>query len=166
MPKNAESAIIIDTEAKKHCLIQTTVWIGGFYFIKNPRNLHVFSFLVVPNPNGGLFWAFLIVFILSGPAHAAVTGGDGLCALISEMKGVFQILRMLAFVGAGFIIAKYGWEAISTGKIGGKDLLDGLKNTGVAILVGFVLLFSIGLILGFLMDGRIVECADVLTQNW
>lgn len=91
---------------------------------------------------------------------------QGLCNLIIQMQDVFKILRTLAFVGAAFILAKYAWEAISTGKIGGKDMLEGVKNTGVSMLIGFVLLFSIGIILQALLSGHVIDCAAQLTNKW
>lgn len=103
----------------------------------------------------------VLLALVATPAAAA--GNSGMCDLIRQLQGVFQILRVCAFVGAGFMIAKYGWEAISTGKLGGKDnIADGLKVVGVPLIIGVALLFSIGMVLGFLMDGRIVDCADVL----
>jgi len=89
-----------------------------------------------------------------------------MCNLISQLQGVFQTLRIFAFVGAGFILAKYGWEAITGGKVGGKEnIADGLKAIGVPMIVGFALLFSIGVILGFLSNGNNFGCAT-LTTGW
>ena len=82
------------------------------------------------------------------------------------MQGVFKTLRILAFVGAGFIVAKYAWEAITTGTIGGqKTVVEGLKAVGVPMIVGFVLLFSVGILLGFLMNGENFGC-PALTTGW
>ncbi len=100
------------------------------------------------------------------PALAAATGNSGICNLIQQLQGVFKTLRTLAFVGAGFILAKYGWEAIATGKIGGKgSIADGLKEIGVPMIVGFALLFSIGILLGFFTNGNNFGC-DALTNGW
>ncbi|MBD5389334.1 hypothetical protein HDR63_03725 [bacterium] len=110
----------------------------------------------MPNPNGPLCAAFFVV-----PAFGA-GGNDGLCALIAQMQGVFQTLRILAFVGAGFVLAKSAWEFISTGKLNGKEGVEGLKTVGVPMLIGFALLFSIGVILSMLMQGHLIECAGVL----
>lgn len=89
-----------------------------------------------------------------------------MCKLISQLQGVFGVLRTFAFVGAGFILAKYGWEAISSGKLGGKDnIAEGLKAVGVPMIVGFALLFSIGVVLGFLMNGENLGC-PALTTGW
>lgn len=97
---------------------------------------------------------------------AAGTGINEMCNLITRLQGVFSVLRTFAFVGAGFILAKYGWEAISTGKLGGKDnIAEGLKAVGVPMIVGFALLFSIGVVLGFLMNGENFGC-PALTDGW
>lgn len=122
----------------------------------------------MPNPNGRL--AALIVaaaFVLvCGPAIAAVGGNAGLCKLITQLQSVFKTLRVMAFVGAGFILAKYGWEAITSGKLGGKDnIADGLKAVGVPMIIGFALLFSIGIVLGFLTNGENFGCPE-LTTGW
>ncbi len=115
----------------------------------------------MPNLNGGLYSAILMVFIAS-PAFGAT---DAMCDLIVKMQDVFKILRTLAFVGAGFLLAKYAWEVITTGKIGGKDLLEGLKNTGISLIFGFILLFSIGVVLGFLSNGANLGCPEI-TTGW
>ena len=44
---------------------------------------------------------------MAAPAGVGGVNNSGLCDLIGQMYGVFQILRTLAFVGAAFIIA--GW---------------------------------------------------------
>ena len=90
---------------------------------------------------------------------------NSLCDLIVKMYDIFKILRVLAFLGAAFILAKYAWDAISTGKIGDKAILEGSKNVGISMLVGFILLFSIGVILSALMSGHIIDCADKL-KGW
>lgn len=119
----------------------------------------------MPNLNGGLFTTFVVAMAVF-PALAAATGNGGLCNLIQQLQGVFKTLRTLAFVGAGFILAKYGWEAIATGKIGGKgSIADGLKEIGVPMIVGFALLFSIGILLGFFTNGNNFGC-DALTNGW
>jgi hypothetical protein len=55
-----------------------------------------------------------LAVLTAGAAHAAV-GPEmgGLCGLITELKSVFNILRTLAFVGAAFVIASIGWDAIT-----------------------------------------------------
>ena len=94
----------------------------------------------------------------------------GMCELIAEMKGIFTLIRTLAFVGAGFLLAKYAWEAISTGKLNGEaDLVKGAQKTGVPMLVGLILLFAIGTILQVLSSATGVElmgCKDEIFQGW
>ncbi len=90
---------------------------------------------------------------------------DGLCPLIAEMYGVFQILRTLAFVGAAFIIAGWAWGFISSGKA--VDIKD-LQGKGTGMLVGFILLFSIGIVLQFFLSSSglgMIGCRDLIL-NW
>lgn len=83
----------------------------------------------------------------SAPASAG-SGGDALCALIMKMMGVFKILRTLAFVGAAFYIAGWAWSYISKGEA----KMDDIQKKGIGLLVGFTLLFGIGVVLSFLMS--------------
>lgn len=116
----------------------------------------------MPKENGPLFTVLCIV----GAATPAMAASNGMCDLIVQMQNVFKILRTMAFVGAGFVLAKYAWEAIVGGKVAGKDnIADGLKAVGVPMIVGFALLFSIGLILGFLSNGANLGC-PAITQGW
>ncbi len=118
------------------------------------------------------------IFIVVGlclvvmPVFSAASGvgsADGLCALIREFQEIFKLLRTLAFVGAGMIIAKYAWDAISTGKIADEtDLTKAAKKVGVPMIVGFILLFSIGVLLQVLSSATGVEllgCPTLFT-NW
>ena len=87
----------------------------------------------------------------------------GLCELIKQMSGVFGLLRTLAFVGAAFILANMAWDFIKGG--GGKDsggVMDQLKSKGLPMIIGFVLLFAVGIVLQFLIGGQFVECKDVI----
>ena len=104
----------------------------------------------------------------SMPALAAAAAGvsnNGLCALIGQMYGVFRILRTLAFVGAAFIIAGWAWGYISKPA----DMkLEDLKTKGTGMLVGFVLLFGIGVVLSFFLSStglRIIDCPELI-MNW
>ena len=121
----------------------------------------------MPKKNGGLFSALMLISV---PAIAAtgIPGTDvsGLCALITQLQSVFKTLRILAFIGAGFILAKYGWEAISSGKLAGSEnVVDGLKKIGIPMIIGFALLFSIGILLGYLSNGDNFGC-PALTTGW
>ncbi len=99
-----------------------------------------------------LAFGLIAVFAAMGVANAAPVGGD-VCALVMAMKPVFNTLRTLAFIGAGFIIATWAWGFIKAGDV----KMDDLQNKGVGLLVGFTLLFSIGMVLQFL--GPITGCA-------
>lgn len=92
-----------------------------------------------------------IAVLSAGAAHAAGFDTGSLCQLINELKGVFKILRILAFVGAAFIIASIGWEAIVAKKY---DWAKDGKQHLMAMIIGFLLLFSVGVILQFLTSGR------------
>lgn len=102
----------------------------------------------------------------SMPALAAAAAGvntDSMCGLIGQMYGVFRILRTLAFVGAAFMIAKWAWGYISSGKV---DLND-LKEKGTGMLVGFVLLFGIGVVLSFFLSSTglgVIGCPELITS--
>lgn len=96
---------------------------------------------------------FVIAMMASGAAMAApakVAGVDesALCKLIEQMGGVFATMRMLAFAGAAFIIANWAWGYISAGEV----KLDDVKKKGIGLLVGFVLLFTIGAVLSVFMS--------------
>ena len=104
---------------------------------------------------------------LAEPAAGGVAAvnADGLCGIINEMYDVFKILRTLAFVGAAFIIAGWAWGYISAGK--GVDMED-LKKKGTGMLVGFVLLFGIGVVLQFFIFSNTglnaIGCEDVISK--
>ena len=92
---------------------------------------------------------------------------NGLCDLVARLQEVFNILRTLAFIGAGFMLAKYAWEAISKGKIGGKDdFVEGTKAVGIPMLVGFVLLCSIGVLLSVLGSVSGMQMLGCITTGW
>lgn len=114
--------------------------------------------------------AGVVVLAAGGAAMAAGAAGgvgvneSGLCALIGQMYGVFKILRTLAFVGAAFIIAGWAWGFISSGKVE----MDDLRKKGTGMLVGFVLLFGIGVVLQFFLSSaglEMIGCQNVIT-NW
>jgi len=93
-----------------------------------------------------------IAVFAAGAAHASSALDIGsLCALIQELKGVFNVLRILAFVGAAFVLVSIGWEAIYKKEYKWEE--TGKKHL-VAMIVGFALLFSVGVILQFLTSGR------------
>ena len=114
--------------------------------------------------------AGVVVLAAGGAAMAAGAAGgvgvneSGLCALIGQMYGVFKILRTLAFVGAAFIIAGWAWGYISKGEV----KMDDLQKKGTGMLVGFVLLFGIGVVLQFFLSSaglELINCQNVI-MDW
>lgn len=87
----------------------------------------------------------LAAIALTGAAYADGATGN-VCALIAGLKTVFQTIRVLAFVGAAFIMAQWAWGFISKGEVKVEDL----KDKGIAMFVGFFLLFGIGMVITFL----------------
>lgn len=105
----------------------------------------------------------LIGIMASAPAMAAVDE-SGLCILLKDLQGVFNMLRTLAFIGAAFIIANWAWGFISKGEV----KIEDLKTKGSGMLVGFILLFGVGMVLSFLMTtsgAKTMGCQDVML-NW
>ena len=91
---------------------------------------------------------------------------SGLCDLITQLGGLLKTLRTLAFIGAGFLIAQWAWEFIAKPD----DVkLDTFKKKGVGMLVGFIMLFSIGAVLSFFISaaapGGSLDCAAQL-KDW
>ena len=103
----------------------------------------------------------LLAMLVAVPAMAATSPDltETVCALMEQFGSVFNILRILAFVGAGFTIASWAWGWISGGK--GPDTKD-LKEKGIGLLVGFAVLFGLGAILSAFMsmagDGGSLGC--------
>lgn len=105
----------------------------------------------------------IICAMVSAPAMAA-NYANALCPLIEQMGDIFSLLRTLAFVGAAFTIAGWAWGYIK----GGKAVdVDDVRNKGTGMLVGFIMLFGIGVILQAIMamagDGGPLGCN---LQNW
>lgn len=67
------------------------------------------------------------------------------CPLIRELGGVIKVLRTLAFLGAAFILMDWAWGYIKAGDV----KKDDLKDKGIAMFVGFFLLFGVGWVLQF-----------------
>jgi len=98
----------------------------------------------------------IISMMVASPAFATVND-SAMCLFMKDLRGVFNMLRTFAFIGAAFMIAGWAWGYISSGKAEIKDL----KDKGTGLLVGFILLFSVGLILQFLVSasgGRALGC--------
>jgi hypothetical protein len=106
-----------------------------------------------------------IVALIVVPAQAAGwTVPKEMCDLIGKMQGVFKTLRVLAFVGAGFYMAGWAWDYIK----GGEAKFDDMKKKGIGLLVGFTILFAIGIVITFLMGaaGENGETCAQLKNNW
>lgn len=107
-----------------------------------------------------------IVALIIVPAQAATGGTEpAICTLIGKMQGIFKTLRILAFVGAGFYMAGWAWDFISKGEA----KMDDMKKKGIGLLVGFTLLFIIGIILSFLLSqgGQTqLGCENLIKTGW
>jgi hypothetical protein len=105
----------------------------------------------------------------AGAAKGPLKIDDGMCGLLTSLHDVFSILRIMAFVGAAFYIANWAWGYISNAgddKKGGS--VEDLKKKGVSLLLGFTLLFVIGIVLSFVMSAsglKVLGCNNIL-QNW
>jgi len=105
----------------------------------------------------------IIGMMVASPAFAAVQE-SAICMLLSELKGVFNMLRTFCFIGAAFTIAGWAWGFITKGVDGKTGAMEDLKGKGTGLLIGFILLFSIGLILQFLLSasgGRTFGCTGL-----
>ena len=85
------------------------------------------------------------VVLFSTPANAGRR--EAINNLIVELSPIFEVLSILAFVGAGFIIAGWAWGFIAAGEV----KFDDVKKKGIGMIIGFILLFAIGAILQFLV---------------
>ena len=101
-------------------------------------------------------FAGLMVVAGIGLAHAesTVSSSAGLCPLIAQLQDVFRTLRTLAFIGAAFMLAGWAWGYISSGE----SKLSDLKQKGIALLVGFTILFAVGALLQFVVLGQVENC--------
>lgn len=109
-----------------------------------------------------VFAAFVALVVV--PAQALEVS-QSMCALIGEMQRVFKLLRVLAFVGAGFYMASWAWGYIVGGKDGAFSIED-VKKKGIGLLVGFTLLFAIGVVISFLLGAQGDNGAKCLTEGW
>lgn len=90
------------------------------------------------------------VFVMANvPAFA----DDGVCDLITGLKPIINTLRTLAFIGAAFVLMNWAWEFIK----GGKAEMGDIEKKGIGMLVGFFLLFAVGIILQFVGSGSGAE---------
>ncbi len=105
----------------------------------------------------------LVVVASASAATSEMINESGFCALLDKFKGIFSLLRTLAFIGAGFLIAKWAWGYIEAGKI---DAMKEVKEKGVAMLVGFILLFGIGVVLQVLNSTTGNQILGCVTKGW
>lgn len=95
---------------------------------------------------------------------ATSDGSNGICDLLKSLQSVFNVLRIMAFIGAAFYIAGWAWTYIS----GGEAKLDDVKKKGIGLLVGFAALLLVGIVLSFVMSAsglRVIGCDNIL-RKW
>lgn len=85
----------------------------------------------------------LVAVMAATPAFA----DNPMCDLVKRLGHIFGWIRNLAFVGAAFIIAAWAWDFIAKGEV----KMDDVKKKGMGMFVGFLLLFSIGILINFLL---------------
>ena len=99
----------------------------------------------------------IIGLMVSLPAFSADLNAAPYCKLFTRLHDVFKVLQIMAFVGAAFYIAGWAWEFISSGKVE----MAKVKEKGIGLLVGFALLFMIGVVLTFVLSAsgmKIIGC--------
>ena len=109
----------------------------------------------------------MLVVASASAATGQLAKNANLCGLIAEFQGIFKLLRTLAFVGAGFLIAGWAWGYISGGKA--VDAMKEVKEKGISMLIGFILLFGIGTFLQVLSSAtgaEILGCSAELFGGW
>ena len=107
-------------------------------------------------------YLFAFFVIISGMSFASAAGDTkpviDVCAIVENLGGIFQTIRSLAFIGAAFVIAGWAWGYIQSGKADTKDV----REKGFGLIIGFTLLFSIGLIMSLLKS----QCAPQFQGYW
>ena len=102
-----------------------------------------------------------IVALIVIPAQA-LTVDAATCDLINRMQKIFRTLRILAFVGAGFYMADWAWGYISKGEAKMEDM----KKKGTGLLVGFTLLFIIGVVITFVLTVAGDDGKNCVATGW
>lgn len=115
-----------------------------------------------------LNFAIIGLMVSASSAMAVPSGADkALCDLAKEFGGIFSIIQTLAFVGAGITIAGWAWGYISGGKA--IDPTKEVKEKGIPMLIGFILLFGIGTVLSIFMtmtgEGGSMGCVPEFFGN-
>ena len=120
----------------------------GFYMKKLVRKIN--------------FAVFSLMVTMSASMAASSSANQALCELAEKFGYIFGIIRTLAFVGAGISIAGWAWGYISGGKA--IDPTAEVKNKGIPMLIGFILLFGIGTVLSIFMSmaqpGGELDCIE------
>ena len=109
----------------------------------------------------------------TGAAGAAAGTGkigkaarDVICDLAVKLQDVFVVFRTLAFVGAGIMLAKWGWGLITKGE---EFKSDDAQKKLISILAGTIILFSIGILLSALLkmtgEGGSLDCVTTFFAN-
>ena len=111
---------------------------------------------------------FAIIGVMASvPAMAAGSADEALCMLAEKFGDIFSIIQTLAFVGAGITIAGWAWGYISGGKA--IDPTKEVKEKGIPMLIGFILLFGIGTVLSIFMamtgEGGSMGCVPQFFGN-
>lgn len=110
----------------------------------------------------------IIGLMVSASSAMAASGANGaLCMLAEKFGDIFKIIQTLAFVGAGITIAGWAWGYISGGKA--IDPTKEVKEKGIPMLIGFILLFGIGTVLSIFMkmtgEGGFFDCVPQFFGN-
>ena len=109
----------------------------------------------------------MLVVASASAATGQLAKNASLCGLIAEFQGIFKLLRTLAFVGAGFIIAGWAWTYIS--KPADFKPMEEVQKKGIGMIVGFILLFGIGTFLQVLSSTtglKMLDCSAELFGGW
>jgi hypothetical protein len=109
---------------------------------------------------------FAIVSVMATMSSSFAADYTQLCNLINRLGDLLKILRIMAFIGAGFYVTLWAWEFIKAGKVDSAKV----QEKGVGLLIGFVLLFAVGALLTFLIgaaapDGAL-GCAQAAFAKW
>lgn len=91
-----------------------------------------------------------IAAVVAAVATSAQAAPLDINAICREMGNVFKILRNLAFIGAAFVIAGWAWGYITSGSVKLDDDKGGIKQRGIALIVGFLLLSTVGVVMQIL----------------
>lgn len=111
---------------------------------------------------------FAIIGVMASVSSSMAAGSadEALCMLAEKFGDIFRIIQTLAFIGAGITIAGWAWGYISAGKI---DAIKEVKEKGIAMLIGFILLFGIGTVLSIFMtmtgEGGDLNCVPQFFGN-